>query len=562
MRIKYPILLLFLILFCYSNSFSKEYSHCGKIIIDGDYDDWDSVPSIQDSINDANGGIDLLEMKLSQDDNYIFIYLKFNSEFNLQENNSINLYIDCDNNSNTGEKFREIGADLIWKFGDRQATFYKDNNTFYFKHSILDLCGLPSVTSKEFELSLSKNCLYNNQKVFTSDKIKLALSTGVNNDIFPDIGIDNVTFLFTQCDQTPLIPIEIEKEKSEFLRLSCWNVLQDNLSNSSLTNIFQRIIKTYQPDIQGFEELYNTSENFVQNFINLSFPGQTWYVKKQQNTDVVLCSRYPILQSLPINGNAAFLVDLKEKYGKKALIIVAHLPASQENTQRLSEIQNIIDFITLVKSGKSSLILEKNSPIFIIGDMNLVGFSEQLKLLLSGITNGTGTIDWDSTSFLESNPRLTEAPFCYTWTKSYSYYWPGKLDYIIYSDFSASLKKSFTINTSKMSYSNIAKYNLNKDDSQNAADHLPIISDFEILNQNNVPAKENQKDVYFARNTSELLNNTEYDYNLSLYDILSNRILEQKFVSQSSISLGFIPNGVYFAVIKNNSEVFLLKILK
>jgi hypothetical protein len=247
-----------------------------------------------------------------------------------------------------------------------------------------------------------------------------------------------------------------------------------------------------------------------------------------------------------------------------ALIVNAHLPASQENAKRLAEISKMVNFIRSVKNNSSDIKIEKNSPIFILGDMNLVGLSEQLKLLLTGNTKGTNPdIDWDSTSFAEANPRLTESPFCYTWTKSYSNFWPGKLDYIIYSDYSAILKKAFSINTEKMSQNNIQKYGLNTDDSPKATDHLPIIADFKINDFNSICLDNNLTDVYYNSNNNSLTNNTIINYQFRIIDILGNTVGDGHLLSGFTESLPGLAKGIYFITlysINYNSKPIIIRV--
>lgn len=527
--------------------FSTEYSHCGRITIDGYFDDWENIESIDDPVSDSNDKLDLVKIKLSQDDNYIFLYFQFTSEINIQENNQVKLFIDSDNNINTGDSFRGIGADLIWNFGDRSGSIIMNSKTYNIRHSILDLCGLPSVTSKEFEFAISKNTEYIGQKVFPTSKINIIFITDFSGDYFPDNLSEKVTIAFTQCDQIPIIPIKIEKEESDNLRLLSWNCLQDNLAKSNLTNIFSRLIQTANPDIIAFQELYETDEDFIDNFIKSTFPGEKRYIKKQAFTDIVLVSKFPIISSYQLDGNSAFLVDLKEKYRTEALFINVHFPASQENTKRLSEITKIIEFIRSIKNNSAQIKVNKNTPIFIVGDMNLVGFSEQLNMLLTGNISGMNAdLDWDNSELKEANPRLTESPFCYTWTKSTSSFWPGKLDFVIFSDYSAKLIKSFSINTMKMSAENIIKYSLNKDDSPSASDHLPIIADFEIVDFNSITPKETGDFIKENPTDNSFTNLSDFHLSYRVFDLLGNIVQFGDLLPGDKLFVNQSFSGIYF----------------
>ena len=68
--------------------------------------------------------------------------------------------------------------------------------------------------------------------------------------------------------------------------------------------------------------------------------------------------------------------------------------------------------------------LKSNTPIMLIGDMNLVGYAEQLETLLTGkIVNidqygPSFRPDWDDTDFTALLPRQTDLAMFYTWYKT------------------------------------------------------------------------------------------------------------------------------------------------
>ena len=53
--------------------------------------------------------------------------IEVGDEIELQENNSIVLYIDSYNNSGTGLSVGGIGADVKWRFGNRNGVVYSSD---------------------------------------------------------------------------------------------------------------------------------------------------------------------------------------------------------------------------------------------------------------------------------------------------------------------------------------------------------------------------------------------------------------------------------------------------
>lgn len=555
---KINLLLIFLLLIS-KPLYSEDYSYCSRIIIDGYFDDWNEVPSIDDEKGDTQA-LDILQVKMTQDNDYVFFFIQFNQEINLQENNNITLYIDNDLSSSTGELINSIGADIVWRFGLRQGDWYVNNFKNYIKHYDLEFCALPTVTSNKFEFAISKKKQFNGVTPFQTNKFKILIKAEDNGDYFPDKNKD-ITFMITQCDQPPLPVIDLEKESDNYLRISCWNSLNDNIANSSLEGNFIRIFKAISPDIIGLEELYKTEEPFVTSLFSKAFPNTNYFVKKQPYCDVVLVSKFKILDSKQINGNAAFLVDMQEKYHTNAVVIVAHLPAMQNNDSRMSEVLNIINFIKELKAGKKWSNFEKNSPIFIIGDMNFVGYSEQLNTILTGIYKGQGEYnDWDGTAFQEANPRLTEIPLSFTWISN-GYYWPGKLDYIFYSDYVAEKKKSFVLYTPKMTNNAISKFGLNYDDSPKASDHCPITADFSIKNTNSINFFNNDRIQFTVNNNKLNINGLTVPSNLVICDILGNIVKTLYFIPDNDLYLEDLRQGIYFVKLEKINYLFKFYIL-
>ena len=127
--------------------------------------------------------------------------------------------------------------------------------------------------------------------------------------------------------------------------------------------------------------------------------------------------------------------------------------------------------------------IDADTPIVITGDLNLVGLAQQVDSLLTGDIVDTGLFgpdfapDWDGSALTNLISRQTEKRMGYTWRSPTSSFWPGHLDYIIYSDSVVDVVKDFLLYTPEISPPNLAQYGLLSTDSL-VSDHLLVCADF------------------------------------------------------------------------------------
>jgi beta-lactamase superfamily II metal-dependent hydrolase len=68
----------------------------------------------------------------------------------------------------------------------------------------------------------------------------------------------------------------------------------------------------------------------------------------------------------------------------------------------------------------------------------------------------------------------------FTWHGEGSSYWPGRLDYIVYSGSVLDVGNSFVAFTPGMSPDTLSAYGLESDDAVRASDHIPVVADFAL----------------------------------------------------------------------------------
>jgi exonuclease III len=492
-----------------------------QIIIDESYDDWNSISNkTPDPINDTNGLIDFKEMNIWNDSVYLYINFEINSEVNLQESSKILLNIDIDNNSNTGKSVNGIGADIVYDYGQRTGYYIRNGIYNNFSHVECSLLTLPTVTSGKFEQALKRKFNVGNYLVNLGNKIRVSLSyDSSGGDIIPN---QSGGYLYQMNGDKLQVPVfSIKKKSVDHLRLMSLNVKQDGYFTNEAP--YKRIIKSISADIFCFQEIYDHSSSDVLLKIKNYFGGN-WFDAKV-GTDIIVVSKYPILNYTAVGGNGAFLIDYK---GKELLLINVHLYCCDNDTGRQTEVDEIMSFIKKAKSGTGTFPIKKNTPIIITGDTNFVGKNRQRKTLIEGDIMNENSFgsdflpDWDNSFFEDAKPVTTGYPGSFTWKSNYSDYPAGRLDYILYSGSVLKIENTYTLNTDLLSRDILEEFQMNNEDSYNSSDHLPVVADFtlkDISATNNIENESSSIDIY-PNPTNEIVN---VDINKSKVNI--NKIL-------------------------------------
>ena len=555
--------LLFLLFFIYTDQgFSQ------SIIIDEDFSDWEEIPSFYDDTSGDNlgGSIDFKTLKITNDDRFIYLYLEVGTEINLQQDNSISLLLDLDQNSETGESFLGIGYDFIFNFGQRNGQFFNPNQRSFNSYEV-GLVTAPTVTSSTFEIMINRNAVIDGDRLFDNNSFDLLIRSATSNgDLLPDNNSSTLTYTFSDEHIFTPEPYSLEKESPTDLRVLSYNVERDNLFNPSDKDSFRRIFQAIKPDIIGLEEVYDNSGQDAANLIEEFLPSkdnQQWYSGDTGNDNLIV-SRYPIIKQTSISANAAYLLDLQDR---ELLVIVAHPPCCSNNENRQREVDEFMAFIRDSKSG-TEFNIEQNTPIIVMGDMNLVGLAQQQITLLTGdIVNENSfgpdfNPDWDGTSFEDLKPMNPGLPTTFTWYSSGSSFSAGRLDYMVYSGSVLIAKNNFALHSLEMDTDSLARYGLDKNDTITASDHLPLVGDFEFKTPTsseedsfppiNFKLFQNYPNPFNPSTNIQFQLNTPSFIKLEVFDALGRSIgiLFEGNMSSGSHSITFnaesLPSGLYY----------------
>lgn len=451
------------------------------ICINGLLDDWETVDSAAtDPIGDSTDGPDFVALAVADDDHNLFLKIEASSSFDLSENNNLRLYLDTDLNASTGKSIGGIGAELEWRPGERSGTFFHAGSETFLYHTDITFRGQPTVTSHVFEVSISRSATPDGQNpLFAGSSVRLFVQDDANGDRIPNAG-SAVTYTFDVGAAPPIEKRSVPRKQIDELRMITHNVLNDRPFSNQWQDQFFRQWISVRPDILHLQEIYSHSTQETQELIETCLGG-TWF--SAGHNDCKTISRYPITGSWSIDGNLAVLIDTTASIGTPMLCINAHFPCCSNDEGRQEEADAVMAFIREAYQPGGALNLGDDVPVLIAGDLNLVGLARQLETLITGdiVDNGWFGPDFlpdpDGSSLHNTVSRLTEQRMGYTWRSDNSWFWPGHLDYMIFSDSNLQRSHDFLLDTREMSLDELEGNDLQEQDSS-SSDHLLFCVDF------------------------------------------------------------------------------------
>ncbi len=475
---------------------SSLFPNGNPITIDGLFDDWENVPlSYQDPQGDGTD-LDFADLKITYDNEFLFIYFSLHfGESLLQDGNAVHLYIDTDNNLETGHPVNGLGAELEWIFGDRSGSYYIMDGITGIDQNDLTLRMAPTITNNEFEIAIARTCYpltMDGNQVLVQGKVMIT-DSGNNADQIPD-GNGGVSFSIGEDYIIPPTPISFEKRDPSDIRLISHNVLNSNLMNPDYQEYFQRMYIALNPDIIALQEMVENT-NQLHSLISTWFPDDQWYTSSQFRDNIII-SKYPILaQDFMTNSSRTMvaLLGTENVLGSDLIIFNSHLACCADNESRQNDADEFVaGWRDWRENGDGPFEIAENTPFIHVGDFNLVGDRQQLTTLTEGDIVDENTfgsdyaLDWDGTSIADLFSRHTHKRMSYTWRRDNSSFSPGKLDYILYTDSVLDTAKHFVLNTLTMDSASLSEYGLDAWDSYNSSDHLLRVLDIAVPDQINV----------------------------------------------------------------------------
>jgi len=396
----------------------------------------------------------------------------------------------------------------------------------------------------------------------------------LNSDRLPNTG----TFLTYTFDETPIsqyTPININKEQVNYIRVCAYNTLESGLGSDERRPHFEKIIKALNPDIIAFQENsvdYITLKSYLDSWLPLNTPNG-WYVYYDTASKWEITSYWTNFpdDNPPDYRQSAALIDLPASYEKDLLLVNSHLDFGTHNAERQHQINGWNNFLSYAKTPGGNIDLPENTPIIYLGDLNLVGYAQQLTSLITGIDEyGNGfPPDWDDTDLENTTALQTDKRMAYTWRKDGSGggFVPGKLDYILYSGSILNEEKSFVLQTEIMPTDRLTVYNLEQNNTHLASDHFPIVAEFSFNSNLSIP--NNSLDI-FTMYPNPIKNNLNINFKnngvkrVRVFSIIGT-VLYEKETDQLYLEINFsnLESGLYIIKIQDeNGKIKTEKFIK
>ena len=488
-----------------------------QIQLDNEFGDWSNIEHFE-----AGDGVgSFVSVGITSNDAWLFVHVILADEVGLDEEvlpNDLKVLLDLDDDLETGVDYADLGlgVDLLIDLPNRQAIRYSGGTG---AESLNDI-GLhvsPTYSSTEFELAFHRE-----STEIDGSSIRVMWYDGATGEGFPNGG----AFHTVSEALSPWQPQGLERPAETLNRVAFWN-MNNRMDQSGAQASMERILQAIDPDIIGFSEVSDESTGFVAGLLNQWLPLEndaSWNVVKD-DYDLMVASKGAILEGFDeVYRQFPVMVEGHPGWGVPLLITSSHLKCcggSSSEAQRQSEADEYMAFLRDAISGDGDgPNLATNTPIIYGGDLNMVGLDNPIYTLKTGDISDEESYgadfspDWDGTSLTEWPLLQSEAPMDYTWTNSSSEWMPGKLDYLITSDASATLLHGFTLRTDIMSSARLDQYGLQSGDALAASDHYIIVADLGIGSLvGSFPDSDNDGTADNFDNCVAIANSDQSDFN-------------------------------------------------
>ncbi len=392
----------------------------GLPVIDGSFEDWEGITGVEDAVGDGSvGGVDFLTIKHALSDDELLVYLRTAAPIDWRDSD-INLYLDADGNASTGLALGSLGADYVWDFSVifGRGTYYGLGSSMPLHKGSLIASGAPIGLSDQLEFSIPYSVFANGSGQPT--KARLFLKANTTGDLIPQV--DGFLQVSIPLHQPPSrIRPDWGKLVDTDVRIISWNVLQDGpYAPDADPAAFGRQLQAINPDIIHFQELYDASTTWVRGFLEEYVPapeGKFWYVIKQH--DCITASLYPIVRFWPTDNNLILEVNLQSVWGRNAIMINAHTPASDNEAGRITETTHMLDWIGAARENGA---FAPEMPLFFIGDFNSGTITPEIISMRTGLyPDASGRQVELVPGFGELRdlaPVQLDSPLLYTWRSS------------------------------------------------------------------------------------------------------------------------------------------------
>lgn len=489
----------------------------GPIVLDARFEDWADVkPALVDPVDAPDAFVDLGEVRVASDSNFIHLLVDFGRTVNVQGlDGTADIILNADGDEATGVETQGVkGADLIIRCTppnpDRPgspgrgigitSTTYVSNKNDITKPALnpydIGLSFAPTHAGRRIEFRIARSDAsavvpasalpplftggsFTGRIVFTA----LDGTTADETDLFACALQPRTAGSTTQAEDAgqPIDPLT--RAEGATLRVMSWNAELGAII--SRPEPFVRTINAITPDVILLQELTDKiSEDQMREFLAHLDPDKTdrpWHIVMGKGGGDLRCA---VLSRLPLDPAAPLelvtYADRPERSVRVAaalitfidrplLVVSTHLKCcgrngSPEDVTRLSEVELIR------KSLAVAMEQTKAAGVLVAGDYNLVGSREPLENMQSGL-------DVDGSNAEVIDAYQLDGRSNATWFDRGQPFAPGRLDYAVFSDSTLRPVKCFVYDSHDLAPRWRDLNRTQADDTNLASDHLPVVFD-------------------------------------------------------------------------------------
>ena len=432
--------------------------HAQQIVLDGAFDDWQSiVPVVSDDPNDAPGHeIDLGAIRCVSDAGALHLHIELGTTVNLpQLDSKLWLILDADDDDRTGRTVHDVvGADIVLRFpaprgGAELHLPAVDETTSPYD---LGIAMAPSYAASQIELRIERGGGSRRlQGALTGSSVSGRLMA-----LTSDGAIADATAAFTHLMpsyEPAAIAITSQVRASPFqkfpgaLRVVTWNGEHGAMLKEPAAA--GRILQALDPDVVMLQELKpDTSLQALREFAENHISRDGWNVILGSGGGNLRCAilsrrqlaNHPDLEPMPYPGERSRTMrtaGVAMEYDDAAILLVStHMKCcgkigDSSDQKRMREAQGVQTALrTAIERGNAQ-------GVIVAGDFNLVGSRDPLDTMIDGS-------DVDGSSLAVAEALQLNGRSNATWRKSSQRFLPGRLDFLLYSDASLTLRRTTT----------------------------------------------------------------------------------------------------------------------
>jgi endonuclease/exonuclease/phosphatase family metal-dependent hydrolase len=290
----------------------------------------------------------------------------------------------------------------------------------------------------------------------------------------------------------------IDRQLPTDLRVVSYNIWLDSIfadTHATRPAKFARVMQALRPDVIALQEIYDHSAADVASLMDTILPlpgGAHWYT--HMGGDNVIVSKFPLempranTQPSALQNMGLALVNLPDsQFAADLYLMNNHYKCCTGfDYSRQTQSDALVNWMRDARNPGEYVNIPTNTPMAVVGDLNIVDAPDPLTNLISGYIVNEATYgsdsppDWDGAALADARP-VHNASGTTDWTYRSGGFSPSRLDFVLYTDSVLDIGKRFVLNTVAMTTAQRSATGLQQYDTTVTTsnyDHLPVVVDF------------------------------------------------------------------------------------